>query len=84
MDRSRNRTTVTNDNWCVSYITGHGINGVILNVYQMLPCPLFSKKIPMRFGNANKMIFASEKEATHYALEHGYLQPYYKKSNENK
>lgn len=58
---------VTNEAWGVSFSSGHGIDGVVLNVYK------FHGNKCQR-GQAYGMTFANSESADVYALEHGYTK----------
>ena len=69
---------VTNGKWSVSYTSGYGIQGVILNVYQF-PLGMHKSK-PMRKGDGYGKQFANTEAAQAWAFEHGYLKRYFKKA----
>ena len=72
--------TVTQDNWGVSTMSGDGLPKVILQVYRTY---LFPERIGTReytkiaLGDANGKSFDTTDQAFAYALERGYLKPYY-------
>ena len=67
-------TAVTRDDWSVSYTTGDGVNGAILNVVRWVdPRDLTSKRLR---GDHDKRQFPSVAAASTFALERGYLQVY--------
>lgn len=83
----RNTRTVTRDGWGVSCTTGSGIEGAILKVYKHHKRPgglRYRDGAPIPFsgiifqqGDAYGLRFPSADAAWAYALEHGYLQPFY-------
>jgi hypothetical protein len=78
MARIARDTTVTYGGWGVSYTSGSGIDGVILNVYKDYP------DLPnewgglgrFRYGDHHGRRFDTMEQARDFALERGYLQPF--------
>jgi hypothetical protein len=67
--------TVTKDNYCVSYVTGSNIKGVLLQVFTVN-----KDKTHTRMDDYNKP-FPDKESAQEYALSKGYIQIYKRKTN---
>ena len=68
---------VTQDDWAVSCTTGYSIDGAILHVHRFrVHGKDLSFALKMR-GNGDGRLFPSKEDAWQWALDHGYLQPYF-------
>lgn len=75
--------TVSQPGMSVSFTTGTGMTGVILNVsrhYRNLPNE-FGGKGRFKLCDANGKVFKTQDEAKQYALEHGYIREWFKAYN---
>ena len=79
MNRAK-QVLVTRDGWGVSTETGSGIKGAILHVYKHHGALHRMPRFISQHGDAYGMTFPNAEAATAYALDHGYLQPYYRKA----
>ena len=68
---------VTWGDWCVSYHTGHGIDGAILNVFRHRIAGKYLGSRQWAHGYGNDRLFPDTESAKHWAFDHGYLQLYF-------
>lgn len=59
-------------NWAISETSGHGIEGVILNVHDVTTRPMVVKE---------KKAFRTSEEAHEYCVDKGYLRVYHDDGN---
>lgn len=72
-------TVVTQGGWGVSYRTGDGIDGCILNLYRATVAGI---DLPVRKwlrGNGDGYLFKTTADAQQWAFDHGYLILYYRR-----
>lgn len=73
LERPKNQL-VTQGSWGVSFTTGDGMDGAVLNVYRF---PRGGTSGPILKGDGDGRLFASVAHAKVWAFEHGYLVPHF-------